>query len=198
MTVLKSKTFNSFFYFALLGMVLFSLGSCQSKYDRTVKKEMASGKRIDSLQFNLYFGDSKKDFFAKCWELNKKGLIKQGPKNQYVAYELKGTSETAMTHLFYGIFNEEKQMVGLDMEFTYDGWSPWTEKLQSDKLLFVAMDTLKKWYPGNDFFLLENSQLKTPTYVKIDGNRQIIIHAQGDKDVKATLEDLRHKFPALK
>ena len=151
MTVLKSKTFNSFFYFALLGMVLFSLGSCQSKYDSTVKKEMASGKRIDSLQFNLYFGDSKKDFFAKCWELNKKGLIKQGPKNQYVAYELKGTSETAMTHLFYGIFNEEKQMVGLDMEFTYDGWSPWTEKLQSDKLLFVAMDTLKNGILGTIF-----------------------------------------------
>jgi len=60
------------------------------------------------------------------------------------------------------------------------------------------MDTLKKWYPGNDFFLLENAKLKTPTYVKIDGNRQIIIHAQGDKDVKATLEDLRYKFPDLK
>lgn len=198
MTVSKSKTFISFLYFTLFGIVLSSLGSCQSKYDRTVKKEMASGKRIDSLQFNLYFGDSKKDFFAKCWELNKKRLIKQGPKNQYVAYELKGTSETSMTHLFYGIFNEEKQMVGLDMEFTYDGWSPWTEKLQSDKLLFVAMDTLKKWYPGNDFFLLENAKLKTPTYVKIDGNRQIIIHAQGDKDVKATLEDLRYKFPDIK
>lgn len=197
MTEFKSKTFNKFLSIAIMGVLLLGLNACQSKYDRVVKEEMASGKRIDSLQFNLYFGDSKKDFFAKCWELNKKGLIKQGPKNKYVAYELKGTSETAMTHLFYGIFDEDKKMVGLDMEFAYDGWSPWTEKLQSDKLLLVAMDTLKKWYPGNEFFLLENEKLETPTYVKIDGNRQIIIHAQGDKDVKATVEDLRHKFPSL-
>ena len=84
------------------------------------------------------------------------------------------------------------------MEFSYDGWSPWTPELQSDKLLFVAMDTLKNWYPGNDFFLLENKKLKTNTYVKIDGNRQIIVHTQGDKDVKVTLEDLREKFPTLK
>ncbi|MFT6722804.1 MAG: hypothetical protein ACJA1V_000868 [Flavobacteriaceae bacterium] len=198
MTAFNLNPFNNIYRIAFLLLIFMGLNSCQSQYDQTVKKEMASGRSIETLKFNLAFGDTKKEFFAKCWELNKKGLIKQGPKNQYVAYELKKKGAPSITHLFYGIFNEEQKMVGLDMEFSYDGWSPWTPLLQSDKLLFVAMDTLKNWYPGNDFFLLKNKKLKTNTYVKIDGNRQIIIHTQGDKDVKVTLEDLREKFPTLK
>jgi hypothetical protein len=198
MTAFNLNPFNNIYRIAFLLLIFIGLNSCQSQYDQTVKKEMASGRSIETLKFNLAFGDTKKEFFAKCWELNKKGLIKQGPKNQYVAYELKKKGAPSITHLFYGIFNEEQKMVGLDMEFSYDGWSPWTPLLQSDKLLFVAMDTLKNWYPGNDFFLLKNKKLKTNTYVKIDGNRQIIIHTQGDKDVKVTLEDLREKFPTLK
>jgi hypothetical protein len=198
MTAFNLKPFSNTYRIAFLLLIFIGLSSCQSQYDQTVKKEMASGRSIETLKFNLAFGDTKKEFFAKCWELNKKGLIKQGPKNQYVAYELKKKGAPSITHLFYGIFNEEQKMVGLDMEFSYDGWSPWTPELQSDKLLFVAMDTLKNWYPGNDFFLLKNKKLKTNTYVKIDGNRQIIIHTQGDKDVKVTLEDLREKFPTLK
>ena len=198
MTAFNLNPFNNIFRFAFLLLTFIGLSSCQSQYDQTVKKEMASGRSIETLKFNLAFGDTKKEFFTKCWELNKKGLIKQGPKNQYVAYELKKKGAPSITHLFYGIFNKEQKMVGLDMEFSYDGWSPWTPLLQSDKLLFVAMDTLKNWYPGNDFFLLKNKKLKTNTYVKIDGNRQIIIHTQGDKDVKVTLEDLREKFPTLK
>jgi hypothetical protein len=198
MTAFNLNPFNNIYRIAFLLLIFIGLSSCQSQYDQTVKKEMASGRSIETLKFNLAFGDTKKEFFAKCWELNKKGLIKQGPKNQYVAYELKKKGAPSITHLFYGIFNEEQKMVGLDMEFSYDGWSPWTPLLQSDKLLFVAMDTLKNWYPGNDFFLLKNKKLKTNTYVKIDGNRQIIIHTQGDKDVKVTLEDLREKFPTLK
>ena len=198
MTAFNLKPFSNTYRIAFLLLIFIGLSSCQSQYDQTVKKEMASGRSIETLKFTLAFGDTKKEFFAKCWELNKKGLIKQGPKNQYVAYELKKKGAPSITHLFYGIFNEEQKMVGLDMEFSYDGWSPWTPELQSDKLLFVAMDTLKNWYPGNDFFLLENKKLKTNTYVKIDGNRQIIVHTQGDKDVKVTLEDLREKFPTLK
>jgi len=198
MTAFNLKPFSNTYRIAFLLLIFIGVSSCQSQYDQTVKKEMASGRSIETLKFTLAFGDTKKEFFAKCWELNKKGLIKQGPKNQYVAYELKKKGAPSITHLFYGIFNEEQKMVGLDMEFSYDGWSPWTPELQSDKLLFVAMDTLKNWYPGNDFFLLENKKLKTNTYVKIDGNRQIIVHTQGDKDVKVTLEDLREKFPTLK
>jgi hypothetical protein len=198
MTAFNLKPFSNTYRIAFLLLIFIGVSSCQSQYDQTVKKEMASVRSIETLKFTLAFGDTKKEFFAKCWELNKKGLIKQGPKNQYVAYELKKKGAPSITHLFYGIFNEEQKMVGLDMEFSYDGWSPWTPELQSDKLLFVAMDTLKNWYPGNDFFLLENKKLKTNTYVKIDGNRQIIVHTQGDKDVKVTLEDLREKFPTLK
>ena len=48
------------------------------------------------------------------------------------------------------------------------------------------------------FFKVTNKKLNKDTYVKIDGNRQIIVQTATDKDVKVTLEDLRHKFPKLK
>ncbi|MCI4641952.1 MAG: hypothetical protein MRY51_03775 [Flavobacteriaceae bacterium] len=196
MTVFRLKNFTKLLCALMFMMV--GLQSCQSTYDKTVKNEMAHGERYDILKFDLSFGDTKKEFFAKCWELNKKGLITQGPKNQYVAYALKNDSTQNITHLFYGIFDDNQKMVGLDMEFAYDGWSPWTPELQSDQLMFVAMDTLKSWYPGNDFFKVTNKKLNKDTYVKIDGNRQIIVQTATDKDVKVTLEDLRHKFPKLK
>ena len=88
-------------------------------------------------------------------------------------------------------------MTGLDMRFYFLGWAPWNEELQSDKVLPVAMDKLMEWYPGNNFISIENENFPNETFVKIDGNRQILIHIIDEKDVRAQLLDLRYKYPNL-
>ena len=54
-----------------------------------------------------------------------------------------------------------------------------------------------RWYPGNNFVLIENENFPNETFVKIDGNRQILIHIIDEKNVRAQLLDLRYKYPNL-
>ena len=112
--------------------------SCQnvSEYERIVKDEMARGVYTDSVQFGLKIGDSKKTFFTKAWELNADGKVTHGPNNEFIAYEIENMPEgKRVNHLFYGIFNDNDIMTGLDMRFYFLGWAPWNEELQSAKEL---------------------------------------------------------------
>ena len=47
------------------------------------------------------------------------------------------------------------------------------------------------------FISIENENFPNETFVKIDGNRQILIHTIDEKDVRAQLLDLRYKYPNL-
>ncbi len=58
----------------------------KAKYERKLKHELAKGVRYDSLFLGLYLGMPEKDFYIHCWELNKKGLIRQGSNNTTVEY----------------------------------------------------------------------------------------------------------------
>ena len=174
--------------------------SCQKPtiYDQWVKDELANSVYNDSIQFGLKIGDSKKEFFVKAWELNNEGKVTHGPNNDFIAYELKNMKVgKRINHLFYGIFNEEDIMTGLDMRFYYLGWAPWNDDLQSEDVLPIAIDKLMEWYPGNEFILIENEKLPNQSYVKIDGNRQIVLHILDEKNVRAQLIDLRYKYPNL-
>lgn len=158
---------------------------------------MAKGVVYDSLLFDMKFGQRKQEFFQKCWQLNQKGIISNGPGNESVKYMLPQQSETNseqnITLLFFGDFNENKIMTGMDYQFYYNAWSIWNKKLQSDKLVPVVMDSLKKWYPGNDFIKVPLKKDSTEIFVKVDGNRRITIRPlDDDKIVKAKIDDLRY------
>lgn len=181
----------------LLLLCIFFLSCSGSEYSNLVKQEMAKGVVYDSLLFDMKFGQHKQDFFQACWQLNQKGVISNGPGNTSVKYNLPmkagGASENPITLLFFGDFNKEKIMTGMDFQFYYDAWSIWNRSLQSDKLLPVVIDTLKKWYPGNDFIKVPLKKDSTEILVKIDGNRRIIIRPlENERIVKAKIDDLRY------
>jgi hypothetical protein len=150
----------------------------------------------DSLIFGMKFGQSSQLFYDQCWRLNNKKIITHGPSNKFVQYELpvkKGDStKNAMTMLFYGIFNKEKIMTGMDMKFYYVAWSLWNKSLQSDKLVPVVKDSLRSWFPGNDFITFPAKNTEGLIHVKVDGNRRIIIEPlKNTKDVDVRIDDLR-------
>src|SRR3954471_15648469 len=58
------------------------------QYKRLVKSELTTGKRVDSIFLGIYFGMTSKQFFAYCWEMNKKGLFTDGQSNTAVLYRL--------------------------------------------------------------------------------------------------------------
>ena len=168
-----------------------------SEYSDLVKREMATGVVHDSLLFGMKFGQHRQDFFQTCWKLNQKGIIGNGPENKWVKYELplrpNDPMETGVTMLFFGDFDEQKIMTGMNFQFYFNAWSIWNKNLQSDKLLPVVMDSLKKWYPGNDFIKVPLKKDSTELYVKVDGNRRIVMQPLDDERmVKAKIDDLRY------
>ena len=183
-------------YIILLFIVLVSCS--ESEYSTLVKTEMSKNIVNDSLLFGMKFGETRKDFYDQCWKLNNEGIIMQGPSNEFVQFDLPVKEGDSLQYpirmLFYGIFDEEKIMTGMDFRFYYIAWSLWNKSLHADKLIPVVKDTLLSWYPGNDFIHVTIKKNKKEIFVKVDGNRRIIIEPldKGNKDVNVRIDDLRY------
>jgi len=179
---------------AYLLIIASLFASCKSEYQQYVERELNSGIKNDSLILGMYMGETKKDFFAKCWELNAQKKISQGTGNKTARLmEDEGTKEAKMI-LFYGKFDKQEVMRGMDMTYTFDAWAPWNLSMQSDSLLFQLKTDFLKKYPGNDFIPIEVKHSEEPAFVKIDGNRQILMYIKNKKDVVVTIEDLNYKL----
>jgi len=192
---LKFIKMNIRVYVLLLLILL--VGCSESKYSKLVKTEMAKNIVNDSLLFEMKFGQTRQEFYDQCWKLNNQKIIKQGSNNNFVQYYLPqkegDSSINSIKMLFYGIFDKEKIMRGMDMRFSYNAWSLWNESTHSDKLITVVKDTLQSWYPGNGFIEVTMKRSKKDIFVKVDGNRRIIIEPLiNTKDVDVRIDDLRY------
>ena len=151
----------------------------------------------------MKFNDSKQEFFQICQELNDNQLVTHGPRNKFVKYYMKSNADESydIQMLFYGIFDKDgmkvfdrdKKMTGLNMRFSFSGWSPWNKKLFSNELIPRVKDTLEKWFPGNEFIKVNINEFKIDAFIKIDGNRQIKMYALDDEVVSVKIENLDKK-----
>lgn len=197
--MMEKLKFMSISRFLCLWLAIASLVSCKSEYQQYVDEELASGITNDSLIFGMRMGQTKKDFFAICWELNRQKLISQGTGNATARYitgkdSLGNKSPLSKDMLFYGIFDENDVMRGMDMTYSFFSWAPWNRNRQSDSLLLHLRDEYLRGYPGNDFIEIELKDSEHPALVKIDGNRQILMYPKNKKDVVVKIEDLHYKL----
>jgi len=177
-------------------LIILLLGCSESKYSTLLKTEMAKGIVHDSIFLGLKLGQSKKEFFDTCWKLNEERVVTNGADGfvKYVLPDRGGDDlDQSITMLFYGIFNKENTMTGMKLQFSYKAWSLWNKSLQADQLQLGVKDTLKNWYPGNDFIEVNIAKNQTRLWVKVDGNRRITIKPlDDDRIVKAQIDDLRY------
>ena len=158
------------------------------KYERLVKKELARGVREDSLFLGIKFGMASKDFYAHCWELNKKGLITDGNNNTAVLYKLDKELSHPASMNFYPDFHDGK-IYRMRVDFMYNAWAPWNRNLFADTLQLDVVKLYKKWYGENNFIKMTDS-LKGTIFIKVDANRRIIIGRYDDLHVKVDYTDL--------
>ena len=125
--ILKLLTFLVIFSYVISGC------TPKAKYERKLKNELAKGVRYDSLFLGLYLGMPEKDFYIHCWELNKKGLIRQGSNNTTVEYRMEDELKYPGIMNFYPSFVDSK-IAEMPVKLTYAGWAPWNQKLSSDSL----------------------------------------------------------------
>jgi hypothetical protein len=181
------KTRFTWLLMLLVSGCIISGCSPRSKYERRLKQELASGVRCDSLFFGLYLGMPEKDFYLHCWQLNKKGLIRQGDTNTTVEYNIKDELKYPGTMNFYPRFVQGK-ISEMPVQFHYKGWAPWNKKLSSEKLQADILNWYKKVYGAG--FIKVKHPLHGIAYVKVDGNRRITIFKQDDLNVWAVFTDM--------
>lgn len=183
----------------LIAFVLFY--SCKSEYTKLVESEREKGQVYKELPLGLSMGMTKKEYFAECWELNRRKMISQGSGNQYAKYELllEGTKDSLQKAkmLFYGMFDEHDVMHGLDMVMEYNAWSPWNKDFHSPALITSLERYYLKEYQGNTFMTLPVTD-DLEARVKVDGNRRIAIYPLSSQQVSVKIIDLHHENEIVK
>ena len=179
-------------YFLLLSTAGFI--SCRQtgteRYESLVKKELSSNKKVKDIFFGISLGMTSKEFYMHCWNMNKKGIFTDGSANTAVLYKLNHNELRHPAEMnFYPEFHEgriHKMAAG----FQYTAWAPWNKNLYSDSLLTDVVNLYKKWYPKGNPFITISDEKKGTIYVKVDGNRRIVIGRYDDMHVKANYTDL--------
>lgn len=178
--------FNKFPFILILSI---SLVSCKSEYEKMESRELSSGKVENEIFLGLKLGMDKKTFYETCWDLNKKGLLSNGPGELSVEYSVVLPSGNPAKMRFYPKFEDEKIYL-MPVEFTYEGWAPWNEELAVEKLREDVVTLFKDWY-GPDFIEVANEDKSQIAFVKVDGNRRIRIFRKQLSIVRAEIVDLK-------
>ncbi len=160
----------------------------RSKYEKWLDRELASGERHDSLFFGLSLGMTTKDFFEHCYQKNQENLFFQDGAT--VKYYLKDELPFPATMNFYPAF-QDKKIIEMPVTITYDSWAPWNKRTFADSLQVDIKNLFEKWYgPG---FIHTGHPEKGGVFVKIDGNRRIVIAKMDDKVAKVLFTDMSVK-----
>lgn len=177
--------------FVVTLMLAISACSDGSAYMMMEKRELARGIRNDSLFLGLKLGMTQKEFFDHCFQLNKDGIVKEGPMNNTVEYKMPDQFPYPGRMNFYPDFDDQNRMYKMRVYFHYDAWAPWNKAEWSDSLLPEVVRLFEKWY-GGDFLKVEaeDGANTPPVFVKVDGNRRVAVFRGDDMKVNAIITDL--------
>ncbi len=189
------KLINKSFYhlIVILKVLLISLLFTQcgevKSYEQLVKKEMSSGVQIDTLFLGIYFGMPSKDFYKHCWELNRKGALRDGFGNTTAAFELTELKAPARFE-FYPSFTNDK-ISAMPAFVQYDAWAPWNKELAAPLLLEEAKVMLQRWY-NVTFYPIVPRSIFGKAYVGVTGNLKIVLYYTVENKVEIAYTDLRN------
>lgn len=179
---------KNIFFFLLIAAL--STGCVSgNEYEQMVKKGLRSGEKHNDLFLGVKLGMTSDEFFDHCWDLNKKGIVKQGISNMSVQYVIDSTDFGGLNGDinmdFYPDYHDGK-IHRMPMKFAYVAWAPWIEYRSDEHLERDVLKILKEWY-GDDFLEVSDPD-RGSVHIKIDGNRQIKVRKE-ERVVKVLMED---------
>jgi hypothetical protein len=174
----------------VLMLLVVGLLSCKEDTDKKIAQmeatELAKGVRNDSLFLGLYLGMPNKDFYTRCWELNKQGILMAGSGNESATLKTNELKYPA-TISFYPTFNDNK-IVEMPLQFQYDSWAPWVRYAQPDSLQLDVLSLMERKYGKG--FIKKNDKDFGLTFTKVEGNRKIFIFQKPEMFVRVIFSDL--------
>ncbi len=177
--------FIKIFSFTLILFLIY----CKSKYESMLERESARHIRKDSLFLDLYLGMPSKEFFARCWEMNKQHVLMMGPGNLSARYMIDSLMRFPTYMDFYPTFNGDS-ISEMPMKFTYRDWGPWNKTYACDSLLSDVAQLAHQWY--GDGFIKVSKKKKGDIFVKVEGNRQVKFYKTEPNEVHMIITDLSH------
>jgi hypothetical protein len=153
-------------------LLLGGLFSCtqKSEYEQLVERELSRDVRMDSLFLGYYFGMPLEEFLSHSLELNRSQTITGGAK---IKYRFDRLDQIAIME-FYPEFRD-RQIVELPIEVQYEGWAPWNTHLASDSLIADLIHHYEDRF-DTSFITHTFEGDESPSYVAVQGNRQIRIY----------------------
>lgn len=165
--------------------------ACKDKYTRLVERELATGQRHDTLFLGLKLAMPQKEFIDTCWQLNRRGLIKHGTEALTVCHEMGSEFSHPATMNLYPDFTKKGLIRQVPVIFKYNDWQPWRKELAIDSLQNDVIRYFERTYGGNRFERFEVKKLDGEVWIKIDGNREILLAKHRDMEkMKAIICDL--------
>jgi hypothetical protein len=145
---------------------------------------IGSSKKIDSLFLGIYLGMPAKEFYDRCWELNRQKLVVHGPTNQNVEYFMTDAIDHPIYMRFYPYFYKDK-IYQMPVTFTYQNWAPWARDYHANVLIEKLIPMLEKWYgPG---FQSKVDPRKGRVYARIDGHRRMTVMVKDEQFVQMVI-----------
>lgn len=177
-----------FRYYLAIFITLFLVIKCNTQSKDKSTPEMYGETNKIFLGYKL--GMSKEGFYDHSWKLNDKGLVRQGPSNQSVYYELGDELDHPAQMYFYPSFYNGR-VYQMRVKFQYSNWAPWNKNLYSDSLQVEVLKLLKKWY-GKGFVKRKTkvNRRNKIVYVKRDNNRRIVVTSKGSRNVVSFITDI--------
>ena len=168
------------------------------QYSELVKSERARNVRFDSIFLGYYFGMPRKEFYDHSWKMNKEGTVMDGVNNLFIQYTLRDNQlRDSGSMNFFPDFYQDK-IFKMRTEFAYDDWAPWNKSRFADSLLPDVLNFFKDWYPEGNPFITITDTTRGTIYVKVDGNRRILIGKFDERLVKAEITDITVEDALLK
>lgn len=173
----------------LLLILSISIVGCNSSADN---KNIEASKYGEKTKIFLGYklGMTKQEFYDHSWKLNDKQMVRQGPYNQSVRYELDNELSHPAEMFFYPNFHNKK-IYQMRARFEYANWAPWNKELYSKELQRDVLNLFRDWYgEGFQRKISKNEKKKRIVYIKRDKNRRVAITTKGDKAVRALITDV--------
>jgi hypothetical protein len=183
------------FFKLLISICLIPLTGCwQSEYTKTLKSELGRGVRYDSVFLGINLGESRQLYQEKCSQLNKDKVLGMGARGGVAHRFLLDSSDSTqlVEVLVLPNFDKEDNISHVALEYSYVAWAPWNKQLQGDSLHPRLMKYLLRQFGGNKFIQVDADD--NSFWVKIDGNRRIVVAKPDANQVTVKVYDMLHPF----
>ena len=160
-----------------------------------VDRELKKNVKEDSLFFNYRLGESKDSYHEKSWDLNHNKIVVQGRSYTFMKYVFQDPKTPEKQNDFameYTCgFNKERKLNNMKVIFSHVLWVPWNEDYHASQLLPRVLDSIERWYGGNEFVKYELKNDTIPSiHVKVDGDRRFRAYVENTQDIIVKIDDL--------